>query len=39
LRRDFAATVTLPTDLTSHDVQRLTRWLETLVFEDSTAAE
>ena len=39
LRRDFGASVTLPVDLTMHDVERLTRWLETLVFDDVAAAE
>ena len=39
LRRDFSARVTLPENLTEYDVQRLTRWLDTLVFEEPTAAE
>jgi hypothetical protein len=39
LRRDFGVTVTLPVDLTRADVQRLIRWVETLAFDDASAAE
>lgn len=38
LRRGFGVTVTLPIDLTTTDVHRFTRWLETLVFDDAPAA-
>jgi hypothetical protein len=38
LRRGFGVTVTLPVDLTTTDVQRFIRWLETLVFDDAPAA-
>jgi hypothetical protein len=38
LRRGFGVTVTLPVDLTTTDVHRFMRWLETLVFDDAPAA-